>query len=98
MTKAANEASHDLLPEDANPAAMPTRSDSAMPTLKNRAGNFLAKKSVRVELLTSPSSTTISELDSPNLASAMPNASRTDLPSFIFDSPGLVSGEWFLSD
>src|SRR5262249_53499931 len=62
------------------PAATPTRFDSAMPTLKKRSGNFLAKKSVRVELWTSPSSTTTSGWASPSFSRARPNASRTDLP------------------
>src|SRR5947209_7762154 len=83
MMNAAKEASQDRLPDDASPAATPTRSDSAMPTLKKRGGNFFAKMSVRVELLTSPSTTTMSALASPSWASAMPKASRTDLPSFI---------------
>src|SRR5262249_39689844 len=61
-----------------------TRFDSAMPTLKNRSGNFLAKKSVRVELCTSPSTTTTSLWAAPNSASARPNASRVDLPCFRF--------------
>src|SRR6516165_9556941 len=60
---------------------MPTRFDSAMPTLKKRSGNFLAKKSVRVELCTSPSTTTMSGCCAPASASASPNASRVDLPS-----------------
>src|SRR5262249_46150931 len=59
------------------------RFDSAMPTLKNRSGNFLAKYSVRVELFTSPSSTTMSAFVSPSWARARPNASRVALPSFI---------------
>src|SRR5579871_1262984 len=83
MTKQAKLASQARLPEADIPLAMPTRSDSAIPTLKNRCGNFLAKCSVRVELWTSPSSTTISEYCSPSLASAKPNVSRTDLPIFM---------------
>ena len=55
MTKAAKLASQARLPDDARPPATPTRFDSAMPTLKKRSGNFLAKISVRVELWTSPS-------------------------------------------
>ena len=62
--------SHALLPEHVNPAATPTKFDSAMPMLKKRSGNFLAKKSVRVELCTSPSSTTMSGFSSPSLARA----------------------------
>ena len=60
MRKQAKLAAQARLPEAAMPAAALTRSDSAMPTLKKRSGNFLAKKSVRVELWISPSSTTMS--------------------------------------
>src|SRR5947207_12417538 len=87
MTKQAKLESQARLPEPAKPAATPTRFDSAIPTLKKRSGNFLAKKSVRVELCTSPSSTTMSVRLSPSFARARPNASRTDLPSFIASSP-----------
>src|SRR6516225_3513316 len=87
MMKQAKLLSQARLPDAARPPATPTRFDSAMPTLKKRSGNFLAKKSVRVELCTSPSTTTMSGLDSPSAASAMPNASRTDLPIFICQIP-----------
>src|SRR5207244_3385925 len=87
MMKQAKLDSQDRLPQQAKPAAMPTRSDSAMPTLKNRSGNFLAKKSVRVELWTSPSTTTTSELSSPSFAKARPKASRVDLPIFMNHTP-----------
>src|SRR6266542_6112231 len=80
MAKAAKLASQARLPEAANPLAALTRFDSAMPTLKKRSGNFLAKKSVRVELWTSPSRTTMSGYCSPIFASAIPNASLTDFP------------------
>src|SRR5262245_9408671 len=83
MAKAAKLASQARLSEAASPLAALTRFDSAMPTLKKRSGNFLAKKSVRVELWTSPSSTTMSRYCSPIFASAMPNASRTDFPIFM---------------
>ena len=65
MTKAAKLASQARLPDAASPPATPTRFDSAMPTLKKRSGNFLAKCSVRVELWTSPSTTTMSGSCSP---------------------------------
>src|SRR5437763_1398207 len=81
--KQAKLASHARLFELAKPAATPTRFDSAMPTLKKRCGNFLAKCSVRVELLTSPSQTTTSGYSSPSFARATPKASRVDLPIFI---------------
>src|SRR5438105_3393720 len=80
MMKAAKLASQARLPAQVRPAATPTRLDSAMPTLKKRSGNFLAKKSVRVELCTSPSTTTMSGNLSPTCAKARPKASRTDLP------------------
>src|SRR5262245_61754420 len=83
MAKAAKLASQARLSEAASPLAVLTRFDSAMPTLKKRSGSFLAKKSVRVELWTSPSSTTMSRYCSPIFASAIPNASRTDFPIFI---------------
>src|SRR5262245_58930269 len=83
MTKHAKLASQARLPELANPPAIPTRLDAAMPTLKKRSGNFLAKRSVRVELWTSPSTTTMSEYLSPTAARATPNASRVDFPVFI---------------
>src|SRR5262245_2663166 len=80
MTKAAKLATQGRLPDDARPPATPTRFDSAMPTLKNRCGNFLANSSVRVELCTSPSTTTPSGYSSPSRASAWPKASRLPLP------------------
>src|SRR5436190_689793 len=80
---AAKLASQARLPEAARPLAALTRFDSAIPTLKKRSGNFLAKKSVRVELWTSPSRTTMSACCSPSFASASPNASRIDLPIFM---------------
>src|SRR6266850_1850482 len=83
MTKTAKLASQARLPDDARPAATPTRLDSAMPTLKKRVGNFLPKTSVRVELPTSPSTTTTSAWVSPSCASPRPKASRMDLPSFM---------------
>ncbi len=83
VTKQAKLASQARLPDAARPLAALTRFDSPMPMLKKRSGNFLAKKSVRVELWTSPSRTTRSLYSSPSLARARPNASRTDLPSFM---------------
>src|SRR5215471_6447034 len=87
MTKQAKLDSQARFPELARPPAMPTKFDSAMPTLKKRSGNFLAKKSVRVELCTSPSTTTISGYFSPAAANAMPKASRVDFPVFISHLP-----------
>src|SRR5438094_9194864 len=87
MTKQAKLDSQDRFPQQARPAAMPTRSDSAMPTLKKRSGKFLAKKSVRVELWTAPSTTTTSEFSSPNLAKARPKASRVDSPILMNHTP-----------
>src|SRR5579864_8775912 len=81
MTKQAKLESQARLPELAMPAATPTRFDSAMPTSKNRSGYFSAKYSVRVELPTSPSRTTISGWSPPSLARAVPKASRVALPS-----------------
>src|SRR5205807_10372991 len=83
MMKQAKLASQARLPDDAKPADTPTRFDSAMPTLKKRSGNFLAKCSVRVELFTSPSRTTMSLWVSPRAARARPKASRVDLPCFM---------------
>src|SRR5260370_41567734 len=83
MTKQAKLESQARFPAAVKPEATPTRFDSAMPTLKNRSGNFLAKKSVCVELCTSPSTTTISGFSSPSLAKATPKASRTDFPIFM---------------
>src|SRR5262245_33129465 len=83
MMKHAKLATHDRLPDAARPLAMPTRFDSAMPTLKKRSGNFFMKKSVRVELCTSPSSTTTSGYCSPSFARARPKASRVLLPIFM---------------
>src|SRR5262249_48691759 len=70
-----------VFPEDARPAAMPTRLLSAIPMLKNRSGNFLPNHSVLVELLTSASTTTTSACSEPSASSARPNASRVALPS-----------------
>src|SRR5438046_5677499 len=89
MMKQAKLETQARLPAPARPLAMPTMSDSAMPTLKKRSGNFLAKKSVRVELCTSPSTTTMSVCLPPASARARPNASRVDLPSFITSVPHL---------
>src|SRR5581483_2513024 len=80
MMKQAKLAAQTCLPDDARPPATPTRFDSAMPTLKKRSGNFLAKCSVRVELWTSPSTTTICGCSAPTCARARPKASRVDLP------------------
>src|SRR5439155_24290318 len=88
MMKAAKLAHQACLPDEANPAVIPTRFDSAMPTLKKRSGNFFAKISVRVELLTSPSTTTTAASTAPSCASARPKASRVDLPSFMAVSQG----------
>ena len=52
-----------VLPDTARPAAVPIRFCSAMPTLKNRSGNFLANSTVRVDEDRSPSSTTTSVRD-----------------------------------
>ena len=73
-----------VLPDDASPAATPTRLLSAMPMLKNRSGCFLPNHSVRVELLTSALTTTISGWSAPSASSARPNASRVALPSSRF--------------
>ena len=54
-----------VLPDDARPAATPTRLLSAIPMLKNRSGCFLPNHSVRVELLTSASTTTMSGMVGP---------------------------------
>src|SRR3954469_17324330 len=75
---------HARLPVSASPAAMPTMSDSAMPTLKNRSGYFLPKNSVYVELWTSPSTTTTSGYSPPSASSACPKASRVALPILKF--------------
>src|SRR3982750_2574078 len=91
MMKAAKLDTHARLPAPARPAATPTRFDSAMPTLKKRWGNFLAKCSVRVELWTSPSTTTTAGSSAPSWARARPKASRVDLPSFMDCPPGDLS-------
>src|SRR4051794_38367695 len=83
MMKVAKLDTQAFLPEAARPPAMPTMFDSAMPALKNRLGNFLADRAVRVELLTSPSTTTICGYLSATCARARPNASRIDFPIFI---------------
>src|SRR5262249_51536121 len=75
-----------ILPELARPPATPTRLLSAIPTLKNRSGYFLANHSVRVELLTSPSITTRSGDSAPRASSARPKASRVALPISRFEA------------
>src|SRR5262249_20192337 len=90
ITKAAKLAIQARLPLLARPPPMPTRFDSAMPTLKKRVGNFLAKCSVRVELCTSPSTTTRSGSFSPSCARARPQASRVDLPISRGDAVAVV--------
>src|SRR5580693_2055435 len=74
-----------VLPDAANPDAIPTRLLSAMPILKKRSGCFLPNHSVRVELLTSASTTTTLGWSAPRASSARPNASRVALPSSRFD-------------
>ena len=84
-----------VLPDAANPDAIPTRLLSAMPMLKKRSGYFLPNHSVRVELLTSASTTTRLGYSSPSASSARPNASRVALPNsrFVFsadDFPAMI--------
>src|SRR6516164_7205026 len=99
MTKAAKLAHQARFPDDARPAATPTRLDSAIPTLKNRPGYFLPKISVRVELPTSPSTAIRSACVSPSCAKARPNASRVDLPIFMVVSlPGKEKSGVFLQN
>src|SRR3954451_16972735 len=74
-----------ILPELARPPAIPTRLLSAIPMLKKRSGYFLPNHSVRVELLTSASTTTTSVWSAPSASRARPNASRVALPSSRFD-------------
>src|SRR3954452_361329 len=74
-----------ILPELARPPAIPTRLLSAIPMLKKRSGYFLPNHSVRVELLTSASTTTRSGKSAPSASRARPNASRVALPSSRFD-------------
>ena len=61
MMNAAKLAIRLVLPDAANPDAIPTRLLSAIPMLKKRSGYFLPNHSVRVELLTSASTTTTLE-------------------------------------
>src|SRR4051812_6138700 len=74
-----------VLPQLARPPATPTRLLSAMPMLKNRSGCFLPNHSVRVELETSASTTTISGWSAPRASRARPKASRVALPNSRFD-------------
>src|SRR5512132_496057 len=85
MTNAAKLAIRLILPELARPPAIPTRLLSAIPMLKKRSGYFLPNHSVRVELLTSPSTTIRSGWSAPSASRARPNASRVALPSSRFD-------------
>src|SRR3954452_15612258 len=85
MTNAAKLATRLVLPALARPPATPTRLLSAIPMLKKRSGYFLPNHSVRVELLTSASTTTRSGWLPPSASSARPKASRVALPSSRFD-------------
>src|SRR5450830_83898 len=67
-----------ILPPSANPTPTSTMPASAMPTLKKRWGNALAKKPDWVDAETSASSTTTFSLTAPYSASALPYATRTD--------------------
>ena len=94
--KAAKLAIRLVLPALARPPAIPTRLLSEIPMLKKRSGCFLPNHSVRVELLTSPSSTTRSGYFSPRASRARPKASRVALPSARLvwtaeDSPAMIS-------
>src|SRR5687767_5118954 len=80
--KAAKLATTGTLPLAARPAATPAMLLSAMPTLKKRSGWSCPNHSVRVELLTSPSTTTMRSFFLPSSRSAWPNASRVAAPSF----------------
>src|SRR5436305_8006643 len=83
-------------PELARPPAIPTRLLSAIPMLKKRSGCFLPNHSVRVELLTSASTTTRSLYSAPRASSARPKASRVALPIARFEAraeegPAMIS-------
>src|SRR2546423_7415313 len=77
--KQANEHANGTRPVSASPAAMPTMLDSAMPRLKARPGNFLAKPAVMVDFDRSASRVTMRSSFAPSWTSASPTAPRLAL-------------------
>ena len=84
---AANVAANGTQPRACMPRAAAAICCSAMNISKNRSGCWRAKSCVRVESLTSPSSTTTSGRAAPSAARAAPNAVRV-----ATCSPGSYSG------
>src|SRR5262249_16757948 len=87
--KHANEQANGTRPVNASPAAMPTMLASAMPTLKARPGNFLAKPTVIVDFDRSASRVTMRSSFAPSSISASPNAARL---AFAGIAPPLYKG------
>src|SRR6267143_2389217 len=77
--KQANEHANGTRPVSASPAAMPIMLDSAIPRLKARPGNFLAKPAVMVDFDRSASRVTMRSSLAPSSMSASPNATRLAL-------------------
>ena len=78
-TKQANEQTNGTRPVRARPAPTPIMFDSAMPRLKARPGNFLAKFTVIVDFERSASSVTMRSSRAPRSIRASPNAARVAL-------------------
>src|SRR5262245_32253363 len=89
-TKHANEHTNGTRPARARPAATPMAFCSAMPRLKARSGNFLAKATVMVDFDRSASSVTIRSSFAPSSTRASPNAARVAFPGIV--SPHSVGG------
>src|SRR4030042_59404 len=84
-----------ILPPRARPAAVPIRSCSATPILKNRSRKARAKTWVWVDPDRSASKTTISGFSSPNLARILPYSTLVLClaGSFMVRLKGVASGE-----
>src|ERR687891_587901 len=82
-TKQANEQTNGILPVSARPAPTPTMLDSAIPRLKARAGNRLAKLTVMVDFDRSASSVTMRSSRAPKSSRASPNAARVALAGML---------------
>src|SRR5215475_10126957 len=89
-TKHANEHTKGTRPARASPAATPMAFCSAMPRLKARSGNFLAKATVIVDFDKSASRVTIRSSFAPRSTRASPNAARVAFAGIV--SPQLVVG------
>src|SRR3989338_8551786 len=79
-----------ILPASDKPAAVPTRSCSAMPTEMNRSGYCCLNQIARDESSRSPERATTFGLEAPSSSNPSPNPSRVGLSSGMSQSLRLV--------